>query len=444
MSPARKTIQDTYDLLEEIGKGGMATVYKARQASLDRYVAIKEIKPAIAASAELVERFKREARTSASLVHENIIQVYNFCEPKKDTLFIVMEYVEGMDLKSLFGQAGRLPPRMAAIIARDLARGLAYAHSRGLVHRDVKPGNVMISASGEVKLMDFGIVREMDSDLTRTGAFLGTPSYMSPEQFLGDPITHKSDIFSLGVLLYEILAGQKPFIADNESSLSKRVRAEREMKVRKLNPEVPRKLASLVHKCMRKNQEKRPADAEELVLELGKVLKSKGREEDRRELSAWVAMMFEGDKTAHVVTKPVKKPAAADQGEDRRAPVVARRADEADKHPGARAAKNEKSEKTGAKKPEARTTRSSAVAKEEGRKKSQAGIKPEPARAENDAPSGDAIVKWLWRMILLAIVVFAAIIVFLLVNPIGGEDGAEEPSRIEKTLEWVQGKISPE
>ena len=272
-----RLIQDAYEILEEVGQGGMARVFRARQLSLNRVVAIKEIKTAFGSNPELLERFKREARTAANLVHENIIQVYNFGEPSRGSLFIVMEFMEGRDLKSLLLQSGPMPPRIAAILVREAARALAYAHARKLVHRDVKPGNIMVSDRGEVKLMDFGIVREMDSELTRTGAFLGTPSYMSPEQFLGEETTPASDIFSLGVVLFELLTADKPFKADSEASLSKKVRTEREPAIRSLNSRVPRRLAKIAHACLRKNPLKRVETTERLVQELEKFLRTRSR-----------------------------------------------------------------------------------------------------------------------------------------------------------------------
>jgi serine/threonine-protein kinase len=297
MCPANKNIKDTYEVLEQIGRGGMAQIYKARQTSLDRIVAIKEIKPAFAKNPELVERFKREAKAAASLVHENIVQVYNFGEARPDSPFIVMEFVDGMDLKSLLLSAGTVPPRMAAMAVREVARALSYAHSRGLVHRDVKPGNIMITRRGEVKLMDFGIVREMDSDLTKTGAFLGTPNYMAPEQFLGDEITPATDIFSIGVVLYEILGGRKPFKADSEGSLARKVRIEKESKLRSVNPAVPRKLQRITRACLRKKPGRRPADAEALIHQLDRYIGSKRREVQRKELALWVSEAASADHT---------------------------------------------------------------------------------------------------------------------------------------------------
>jgi len=395
MSPATKSIRDQYEIIHEIGAGGMATVYKAVQTSLGRIVAIKEIKPAVAASDELVERFKREARTAASLVHENIIQVYNFGE-QKGSLFIVLEYVDGQDLKTLLLRTGALPPRVAAIIMRDVARALAFAHGKGLVHRDVKPGNVMVSTGGEIKLMDFGIVREMDSDLTSTGAFLGTPSYMSPEQFLGEKITFSSDIFSMGVMLYELLSGAKPFRADSDSSLSKKVREEKPPPLRSQNPAIPRKLRKITARCMKKDPQKRYPDAEALVRELDRFVSSRSREQDRKEVAAWIEAVMEMDRTAAVAPTQKQVP--------------------------------EKEVKA-------------APKKKKSKDLELPDEKTAPAPEEEAADLGASLARWAWRLMLLAIAVMAAVVVFLLVNPFPVEDAAGEQSRISKAVEWVHNKV---
>jgi len=424
MADKTKSIQDKYEILSEIGKGGMATVYKANQVSLDRIVAIKEISPAIASSPELVERFKREARASASLVHENIIQVYNFGEPKKGALFIVLEYLDGEDLKTALKRSNPVPARIAAIIARDVARGLAYAHSKGFIHRDVKPGNVMISAGGEVKLMDFGIVREIDSDLTRTGAFLGTPSYMSPEQFLGDTITPSSDVFSLGVLLYEMLSGVKPFAADNESSLSKKVRTEKEEKIKNLNSSVPRKLQKIVHNSLKKEPDKRTGSAEELVVALESFLKSRSRDKERRELAGWYNSIFDGESTAEVEAPEKPKKKAAKPAET----VVVD--SKPDSGPRARRLARTSAQIEDIKSPE-----------EEKQEKTRQA--PKETGTEEPKDTAEVVVKWIWRSILLAIAIIAGVTVFLLFTPTDEktEETAKERSTVERVMDWFDDKF---
>jgi serine/threonine protein kinase len=430
MALSNKTIKDTYEILEDIGRGGMAQVYKARQLSLGRTVAIKEIKPAIAASPELVERFKREARAAASLIHENIVQVYNFGEPREDSLFIVMEYVDGFDLRTLLGKSARVPPRIAAIIVRELARALAYAHARGLIHRDVKPANIMVSNHGEVKLMDFGIVREMDSDLTKTGAFLGTPNYMAPEQYLGEDITPATDIFSLGVVLFEILTGEKPWKADGEGALAKKVRTETEPRVRSLNPAVPRRLQKIVHLCLRKKAARRPADAEELARLLDHVIGRATREERRREVDAWVREVTGQEReTPGADSDSLKKIRIRERstgGKKQEAPEAAAKT----KVSGPRGRDSEKPVKS------ARVIGKSKAAEEKGLPAMEAP--PGPPDEQGPAKMGEAVMKWAWRIILIAIALLAAVTVFLIFNPARNSGGSSYKQTIERIIHYIR------
>ncbi len=421
--PQKKSIQDTYQILEDIGKGGMAQVYKAVQNSLGRVVAIKEIKPAIAASPEMVERFKREARTAASLVHENIVQVYNFGEQKKSGLFIVMEYVEGQDLKSLIAKSDRINPGIAAIIGREIARALAFAHSKGLIHRDVKPGNVMLSTGGEVKLMDFGIVREADSDLTSTGALMGTPSYMAPEQFLGEKVSPAADLFSLGVVIYEALTGEKPFRADSDTSLSKAIRTEKEKKVRTINPQVPGRLQKIVHQCLKKDPLKRPQTAEDLAGELDRFIRSKSREDDKKELGAWVSGVMEAERTAVLSTGDEVQ--VKDMPAEPKEKARDRSARSPAKDKAARSAKEKAPEEKAAARSRPEKSKKAPVEKEE---------------AGEQAEIGRAIVRWLWRAVLVLLATLVAVVVFMRYNPLLEEKPSAEPSQVERVMQWVRDK----
>ncbi len=437
-SAKKKSIKDEYDILSDLGQGGMAHVYKALQTSLDRTVAIKEIKPAFSAHPELVERFRREARAAAGLIHENIVQVYNFGEPKKGTLFIVMEFVEGQDLKSLIEQAGPIEPKMAAVIGREVARALAYAHARGLVHRDVKPGNIMISTQGEVKLMDFGIVREMGSDLTQTGAFLGTPNYMSPEQFLGENTTGASDIFSLGIVLYQMLTSKKPFPSDSESSLSKKVRTEKEKKVRSLNPDVPRKIQKIVHNCLKKKPGSRTESAETLARELDKFIRSKSREDDRRELAEFANFASDEDKTltiGSVLSDEKIKPKTA---KVIKAKTISMPEDDLP----TRTHKTKARTKTGASKSADLETRE-VVVKEKPVKKTAPPKKTGPKKETKKGPSdtGEFITKWLLRAIMLAIALLAAVIAFLFLEIPDGPGPGADAGTIQKALDYILSLI---
>ncbi|MCB1245561.1 MAG: serine/threonine protein kinase, partial [Verrucomicrobiae bacterium] len=206
---------------------------------LGRQVAVKRLKPSIALDSKFAERFEREAHFLATLQHENILHIYDFIHDGK-SMSIVMEYVEGIDLYDLLERTPVLPPEVAAIIALQVARALDYAHFRGVIHRDIKPANIIIARQGVVKLMDFGIARTDElSDLTETGTGLGTPSYMSPEQILGNKLDFRTDIFSLGIVLYQMVTGRKPFVEDTERTVMQRIRLDDYTAARRINAAVP-------------------------------------------------------------------------------------------------------------------------------------------------------------------------------------------------------------
>jgi serine/threonine-protein kinase len=262
-------------VLAEIGSGGMAVVYRAVQEPLGREVAIKSLKPSIAVDSGFAKRFEREAHFMASLQHENILHVYDFVKDR-GTMHIVMEYVQGIDLYDLLDMTPRLPVDIAALIALQVARALDYAHFRGVIHRDIKPANIMISKHGEVKLMDFGIARDDKlSDLTETGTGLGTPSYMSPEQILGDKLDFRSDIFSLGIVLYQMTTGRKPFVEDDARTVMQKIRLDRYTSPRKINPEVPRALERIMARCMEKMPANRYPTTQALIDDLMDFLSSR-------------------------------------------------------------------------------------------------------------------------------------------------------------------------
>lgn len=255
-------------IVGEIGSGGMAVVYKAIQEPLGRIVAIKALKPSIAVDSQFAKRFEREAHFMASLQHENILHVIDFVKDGR-SMYIIMEYVEGIDLYDLLETSPTLPPEVAAIIDLQVARALDYAHFRGIIHRDIKPANIMISKQGEVKLMDFGIARdETLSDLTETGTGLGTPSYMSPEQILGDKLDFRSDLFSVGIVLYQMVTGQKPFVEDEARTVMQKIRLDRFVSPRKINPSVPRPLERILGRCMEKMPANRYPTTQALIDDL--------------------------------------------------------------------------------------------------------------------------------------------------------------------------------
>ena len=235
-------------------------------------MAIKALKSSVATEENVTTRFEREAKSLAMLQHENIINVYDF-HRERGAMFIVMEYVQGIDLYDLLEKCGRIPYDVAAIVAMQVARALDYVHYRSIVHRDIKPANVMLSRQGGVKVMDFGIARDTNfGDLTEAGTGIGTPAYMSPEQVLGDKLDARSDIFSLGVVLYQMVTGRKPFIEDEKRSVMHKIRIEKHEGVRKLNPEIPRELERIIDKCLEKQPRDRWRSAQHIVMALERFL----------------------------------------------------------------------------------------------------------------------------------------------------------------------------
>ncbi|MCJ7498662.1 serine/threonine protein kinase [bacterium] len=262
-----------YLVLGEIGRGGMAVVYRARQESLDRIVAIKELDLSRSSQdPKALERFQQEARASASLVHPSIITVHDFWE-RSQKAYIAMEFVEGLELKEALGILGPVGPVTATRIGLSLCHALSYAHEKGIIHRDIKPGNVMLSTQGSVKLADFGIALVSGSaDLTTTGQIIGTPSYMSPEQIRGEPLGPASEVFSLGAVLYEMVTGAKPFTGPSDVAVTHAIVHKRPVRIRKLSPKTPRRLVRVIMKCLRKKPLRRYATMDELAEALGSSL----------------------------------------------------------------------------------------------------------------------------------------------------------------------------
>ncbi|MGZ6340427.1 MAG: protein kinase domain-containing protein, partial [Candidatus Limnocylindrales bacterium] len=220
MAEIGRVIGSRYRLLELLGEGGMATIYRAHDGQLERDVALKLLRPEYGRDPDFVARFRQEAHSVASLSHPNIVSVFDFGTDPAGP-FIVMEYVQGEDLASLLRRNGPLPPRRAARLTAEAARALEAAHERGIVHRDVKPSNVLLASDGRVKVVDFGIARALsDSQLTLPGTTLGSVHYFSPEQARGEQTTPASDIYALGILLYELLAGRRPWEGDSAASIA--------------------------------------------------------------------------------------------------------------------------------------------------------------------------------------------------------------------------------
>ena len=270
----QQIFSDRYRLVNHIARGGMAQVYLARDLLLDRPVALKVLFPELSVDRAFVERFRREAKAAANLSHPNIVSIYDWGQGE-NTYFIVMEYVAGRTLSQVLREGPMDPPR-AARIAADVAGALDFAHRHGVIHRDVKPGNVLINESGQVKVADFGIARAIGAgdaeDLTQTGSVMGTATYFSPEQAQGFGVDPRSDVYSLGVVLYEMLAGRAPFTGDSPVSIAYKHVKEAPEPLRAVNPAVPAGLEAIVMKSLAKQPEDRYQSAEELRADLARYL----------------------------------------------------------------------------------------------------------------------------------------------------------------------------
>ncbi|MFL5711099.1 MAG: protein kinase domain-containing protein, partial [Chloroflexota bacterium] len=215
MAEIGQVLGGRYRLIELLGSGGMATIYRATDTGLGRDVALKILRPEYLRDPDFSARFRQEAQAAASLSHPNVVTVYDYGEDPSGP-YIVMELVDGEDLATIMRRSGTLPPRQVARIGAGVARALAAAHARGLVHRDIKPGNVLIGKDGQVKVVDFGIARAIsEAQVTLPGTTLGSVHYFSPEQARGEPATAASDIYSLGIVLYEMLVGSRPWEGDS-------------------------------------------------------------------------------------------------------------------------------------------------------------------------------------------------------------------------------------
>ncbi|MFZ2054648.1 MAG: serine/threonine-protein kinase [Candidatus Aminicenantales bacterium] len=259
---------ERYKILEELGKGGMGEVYRARDEKLDEEIALKVLKPEIAADKQTIERFKNELKFSRKIAHRHVCKMYDLNE-EGETPFITMEYVKGKNLKSLIGEKAGLKEREVIEMAKQVCEGLAEAHELGVVHRDLKPQNIMIDEKGNAKIMDFGIARSLEAPgVTKAGVMIGTPDYISPEQAEGSPADHRSDIYSLGIILYEMAAGCIPFKGDTAFSLALKHKNQLPQDPRKVNARISEKLSRLILICMEKNRERRYQNTKELLADL--------------------------------------------------------------------------------------------------------------------------------------------------------------------------------
>ncbi len=265
-----------YELLEEIARGGMGVVWKARQISLNRTVALKMILAGKLASETEVQRFRREAEAAANLQHPNIVAIHEVRE-QDGQHYYSMDYIEGRDLAAIVSENGPLPPERAADCVKTIAEAVHFAHQRGTLHRDLKPQNVLMDAAAVPHITDFGLAKFIarDESLTQTGAAMGSPSYMPPEQAVGhlDQIGPHSDVYSLGAILYELLTGRPPFRAETAMATMRLVMESDPVAPRKINHSLPPDLETICLKCLEKNPARRYNSARALAEDLGRFLK---------------------------------------------------------------------------------------------------------------------------------------------------------------------------
>ena len=281
-------VKERYEILEILGEGGMAFVYKARDTQLERFVAIKTLKPTYVNQETFVDRFKREAKTAANLNHPNIVQIFDW--GIEDEPYFVMEYIEGNTLTSIIAKNRTISLSDILFIGAQVSSGLHAAHQKGLVHRDIKPGNIMITPDGKVKVTDFGIVslQNEESDITKTGSILGTASYISPEQAQGKSVSIESDLYSLGTVLYELITGKAPFSGDSPISTATKHLTEKPEKPSLFRRDLPKGVESAILKLLEKATYDRFKSAEDLraiLLQQRKALQSEQTRENLVDLT---------------------------------------------------------------------------------------------------------------------------------------------------------------
>jgi tetratricopeptide (TPR) repeat protein/TolB-like protein len=262
------TFAGRYQIIEELGKGGMGRVYKVLDREVNAKVALKLIKPEIASDKKTIERFRNELKVARDIAHKNVCRMYDL-NKEASAYYITMEYVSGEDLKSFIRRAGFLSPGKAISIANQVCEGLLEAHRLGVVHRDLKPQNIMIDKDGNARIMDFGIARSLRAKgITGSGIMIGTPEYMSPEQVDGKEVDHRADVYSLGVILYEMATGKVPFEGDTPFSIGVKQKSEVPLPPKEINDQIPEDLNRVILKCMEKEKESRYQSVGELLSEL--------------------------------------------------------------------------------------------------------------------------------------------------------------------------------
>jgi TolB-like protein/Flp pilus assembly protein TadD/predicted Ser/Thr protein kinase len=265
------TFAARYEVIEELGKGGMGKVYRVFDEKIEEEVALKLIQPEISSDKKTIERFRNELKVARKIAHRNVCKMYDLGQ-EEDSHYITMEYVPGESLKSMIGMMGQLSAGQVVFIAKQVCEGLAEAHRLGVVHRDLKPSNIIIDREGNTHIMDFGIARSLKAKgVTAPGMMIGTPEYMSPEQVDGKEVDQRSDIYSLGVILYEMTTGRLPFEGDTSLSIAIKHKTETPPEPGQYNAQIPEGLSQLILRCMDKDKEKRYQEAKELLSELIKI-----------------------------------------------------------------------------------------------------------------------------------------------------------------------------
>jgi serine/threonine protein kinase/Tfp pilus assembly protein PilF len=272
--PRGSIFAERYDVLEELGRGGMGRVYKVFDKRIKEEVALKLLRQDIADDPQMVERFSNELKFARKIIHKNIGRMYDLGEAE-GILYITMEFVPGEDLKAFIKRAGQLSIGKTIAIVEQVCEGLVEAHKLGVVHRDLKPQNIMIDKSGNARILDFGIARSLNAEgITEAGMIVGTPEYMSPEQVGGEDIDQRVDLYALGIILYEMVSGSVPFRADSAIAVAMKHKSEKPQAPNTINPQVPDSLNRMIIRCLEKNKNNRFQTAEEILLELKSIKES--------------------------------------------------------------------------------------------------------------------------------------------------------------------------
>ena len=284
------TSVDRYEILEELGHGGMSVVYRGLDSSLEREVAVKVLHNHLAKKAENRRRFHREAQAIARLRHRNILEIYDFSSEDAARSYIVMEYIAGENLRQFVGRTGTPPPEIAALLGVEICNALEHAHDHGIIHRDLKPENVMISSSGDVKLMDFGIAHVIDAEtMTATGSLMGSPAHMAPELIDGEKVDVRSDVFALGTVLYWLATGALPFDGANAPQVLKRVLAGDYDEIDLVEPRVGRRFGAIIECCLSRSPADRYPSVSAVRKELVAFAASLGLSDAQLELKKYIA-----------------------------------------------------------------------------------------------------------------------------------------------------------